>query len=119
MNSKSEQRVRDICLQLPEASEVTTWGDPTFRVRTRIFAMIKRGDGRISLWCKAAPGIQRALIGSAPDRFFRPPYVGHNGWIGVRLDVAVDWDEVADQIADSYCLTAPKSLVAQMGSGDR
>jgi predicted DNA-binding protein (MmcQ/YjbR family) len=107
-------RLREICLALPEAAEKETWGDPTFRVRDRIFAMPKIGVGRLSVWCKAAPGAQDILVGSDPDRFFVPPYVGHNGWIGVRLDVEVDWDELADLLEESYRMTAPKRLSAQL-----
>jgi hypothetical protein len=107
-------RLRAICLDLPEAIEQETWGDPTFRVREKIFAMVKSGDGRTSLWCKAPPGAQDVLVGAAPDRFFVPPYVGHRGWIGVRLDDAdaPDWDEVAGLVAESYRMTAPKRLRA-------
>ena len=107
-------RLRAICLALPEATEQETWGDPTFRVRDKIFAMPKRGDGRLSLWCKAPPGVQGILVGADPSRFFVPPYVGHRGWIGIRLDVAVDWDEVADLVDESYRMTAPKCLLARL-----
>lgn len=104
-------RLRAICLALPEASEKETWGDPTFRVRGKIFAMEKRGDGRISLWCKAPPGSQMVLVGADPERFFVPPaYVGHKGWVGVRLDRAPDWSEVAALVRRSYRLIAPKRL---------
>lgn len=109
-------RLRAVCLDLPEAVEVETWGDPTFRVRDKIFAMLKSGDGRPSLWCKAPPGVQEVLVGAAPVRFFVPPYVGHRGWIGIRLDRAgaPDWDEVAALVADSYRMTAPKRLRAML-----
>ena len=70
-------------------------GYPTFRVRDKIFAMQKRCDGRISLWCKAPPGSQAILVGADAERFFVPPYVGSKGWIGVRLDDKPDSDEVA------------------------
>ena len=112
-------RVRAICLALPEATEQENWGDPTFRVRARIFAMPKRGDGRVSLWCKAPPGMQDVLLGADPERYFVPPYVGHHGWIGVRLDVPVEWDEVADLVLESYRLTAPKRLAALLPSSAR
>ena len=105
-------RLRAICLALPEASEKEAWGDPTFRVRGKIFAMEKRGDGRISLWCKAPPGSQMVLVGADPDRFFVPPYVGHKGWVGMRLDSAPDWVEVAALVRRSYRLIAPKRLAA-------
>ncbi len=112
MPTEPENRLRQICLALPEATEQETWGDPTFRVRGKIFAMPKRGDGRLSLWCKAPPGAQDLLVGANPARFFVPPYVGHRGWIGVRLDSAPDWDEIAELVAESYQRTAPKRLAA-------
>lgn len=105
-------RVRAICLALPEATEKEAWGDPTFRVRDKIFAMEKRGDGRIALWCKAPPGSQAVLVGADPQRFFVPPYVGSKGWVGIRLDKDPDWDEVAKVIKRSYRLIAPKRLAA-------
>jgi hypothetical protein len=83
----------------PKAVEKEAWGDPTFRVRDKIFAMEKRGDGRISLWCKAPAGSQVVLVGADPERFFVPPYLGHKGWVGVRLNHQPDWDEVAAIVA--------------------
>lgn len=109
------ERLRAICLALPEATEKQAWGDPTWRVRNKIFVMEKRGDGRRSLWCKAPPGSQEVLVGSDPQRFFVPPYVGHKGWIGMRLDdvgSAPDWEEVAAIVRRSYRLTAPKGLAS-------
>jgi len=103
-------RLRAICLALPEAMEKEAWGDPTFRVRDRIFAMFKQGDGRPSLWCKALPGSQTVLVGADPERFFVPPYVGHRGWVGMRLDRGPDWNEVVELVRRSYRLTAPKRL---------
>jgi predicted DNA-binding protein (MmcQ/YjbR family) len=107
-------RLRAICLALPEAVETTTWSDPTFRIRGKIFAMEKRGDGRASLWCKAPAGSQMVLIGADPQRFFAPPYVGPKGWVGVRLDDGPDWDEVAALVRRSYRLIAPKRLGASV-----
>ena len=104
------ERLRAICLALPEAAEKEAWGDPTFRVRDRIFAMEKRGDGRVSVWLKAPAGAQEVLVGAAPDQFFVPPYVGHRGWVGVRLDDRPDWEEVAALVRRSYCMTAPARL---------
>lgn len=117
MNDDALERLRAICLALPEATEKLTWEEtPTFRVRDKIFAMYSTDhrDGRVSMWCKAPPGAQEALVGSDPERFFVPPYVGHNGWIGVRFDVAVDWDEVGELATESYEMTAPKRLRALM-----
>ena len=67
--------------------------------------------GRLALWVAAPPGVQAQLAEQEPDRFFVPPYVGHRGWLGVRLDVDVDWDEVAGIVEDSYRQVAPKTLV--------
>jgi hypothetical protein len=108
-------RLRAICLALPEAAEKVAWGDATFRVRDRIFAMIKTGDGRISVWCKAPAGSQQMLVEADPDRFFVPPYVGSKGWVGMRLDNVPDWGEVAKIVRRSYALVAPKRLVALAG----
>lgn len=103
-------RLRAICLALPEAAEREAWSDPTWRVRERIFAMLKQGDGRPSVWLKAPEGSQAILIGADPDRFHRPPYVGHKGWVGMRLDNAPDWGEVDSLIRRSYSLIAPRAL---------
>ncbi len=108
-------RLREICLALPDAVEAGGVGDPSFKVRDKIFAMQHAHEGRASLWCKAPRGVQQILVGGAPERFFVPPYVGHHGWVGAYLDVEQDWDELADLIEESYCMTAPKRLVKQLG----
>ena len=110
-------RLRKLCLKLPEAHEVEAWGEPTFRVKNKIFAMYAHannhhGDGRHAVWCKAAPINQSLMIDAAPDRFFKPPYVGPSGWIGVWLDGKVDWNELPDLLRDAYRMTAPKKLLA-------
>jgi predicted DNA-binding protein (MmcQ/YjbR family) len=108
-------RLREICLALPEAVERETWEVATFRVRDKIFAMQMGYDGRFGMTCKAPPGAQEVLVGAEPERFFLPPYVAHKGWIGVRLeDDDVDWDEVAGLVTESYRMTAPKRLAAQI-----
>jgi predicted DNA-binding protein (MmcQ/YjbR family) len=112
MSKRVTDQLRKISLALPEATEKEAWGDPTFRVKDKIFAMEKRGDGRVSVWFKAPEGSQQVLIGSDPERFFRPPYVGHKGWVGMRLDRRPDWSEVGLLIRRSYRLTAPKKLAA-------
>lgn len=110
------ERLRELCLGLPEATEKEAWGDPTWRVRDRIFAMQKGNydGGRPSLWCKAPAGVQESLVASDQRRFLVPPYVGHKGWVGVYLDGAVDWEELDDLIEQSYRLIAPKRLVARL-----
>ena len=114
MTEDALDRLRAICLALPEATEAGGVGDPTFRVRDKIFAMRHGVDGRSSMWCKAPAGVQDALVGSNPSLYFVPPYVGHHGWVGLWLDVEVDWDEVTDLVTDSYRMTAPKRLAARL-----
>lgn len=112
-------RLRRICLALPEATEKIAWGDPTWRVRDRIFAMQKGNHegGRPSIWLKAPGGAQAMLVEAAPDRFFVPPYVGNKGWIGLYLDGRrVDWNELAALVEQSYRLIAPKRLAARLES---
>lgn len=106
------ERLRAICLSLPDATEKETWGDPTWRVRNRIFAMQKGNyeGGRPSVWMKAPDGGQAVLVGAAPERFFVPPYVGGKGWIGVWLDPAdLDWEELTDLVEDSHAMVARRS----------
>ncbi|GAA2409393.1 MmcQ/YjbR family DNA-binding protein [Actinomadura vinacea] len=107
-------RLRDICLALPEATEKPFGGHtaPSFRVRDKLFVMTSE-DG-LSMMVKGGPGVQEALLAEAPERFFRPAYVGGKGWVGARLDVEQDWDEVAELVEDSYRLIAPKRLAAQV-----
>jgi len=112
-------KLRKLCLALPQAHEVEAWGEPTFRVKNKLFAMFAdasnhHGGGRPAVWCKAAPGNQELMIGVAPERFFKPPYVGPSGWIGIWLDGKVDWAEVADLLRDSYLLVAPKKLADEL-----
>ena len=114
------ENVRAICLAWPESSEKIAWGGPTFRVKDKLFAMYlddHHGDGRIALWVKAPPGVQELLVEAEPESFFRPPYVGPSGWIGIRLDGTVDWGEITDFLADGYRLAAPKRLAAQFDPG--
>ena len=110
MEDEVLERLREICLPLPEAVEAGGVGDPTFKVRDKIFAMRHGMKGRPSLWCKAAPGVQGALVEADPGRFFVPPYVGQHGWVGAYLDGEPDWDELADLVERSYRMTAPRRL---------
>ena len=118
-------RIRDICLALPETSERLSHGAPTFFVRgKRAFLMVltnHHGDGRFAIWCAAADGMQQMLVEADPERFFVPPYVGHRGWLGMRLDRGIDWDELAGIAEDAYVDVAPARLVeaARRATGDR
>ena len=107
--------VREICLALPDTSERPSHGAPTFFVRgKRSFATVwdnHRGDGRYALICAAPAGMQAMLVDGDPERFYVPPYVGHRGWIGVRLDRGFDRGEIAGIIEDGYAEVAPPKLV--------
>jgi hypothetical protein len=109
-------KLREICLGLPETSERLSHGAPTFFIREkRAFVMVMtdhHGDGRFALWCAAPDGMQKMLVEADPERFFVPPYVGHRGWLGVRLDRGLHWDEVAGIAEGAYAEVAPKKLVA-------
>ena len=114
MRKRPLDRLREICLALPQAREKETWEIPTFRVRDKIFTMYVEDDDRPALWCKAPPGSQTILIGADPRRFFVPPYVGHKGWVGMRLDNRVNWREVALLVERSWRMTAPKLLARRL-----
>ena len=112
-------RLRAICTGFPEVIERLSHGAPTWFVRGKSsFVMLwdggHHGDEFPHLWCAAPPGAQAELIEAEPERFFRPPYVGHRGWLGVRLDVGVDWDELAHICEEAYRVVAPKKLVAEL-----
>jgi hypothetical protein len=112
-------RLRAVCLALPEVNERASHGAPTFWVRDKKSFVTLWASGHHSndfphLWCAAPPGEQVALIAAEPDRFFRPPYVGGRGWIGVRLDGQVDWTQIAELCEDAYRAVAPAGLIARI-----
>jgi predicted DNA-binding protein (MmcQ/YjbR family) len=107
-------RLRAICLALPEAAEVVIKRGPTYRINEKIFALDRLVKGRASAWFKAPAGAQGVLIGADPERFFSPPYYGSKGWIGMRLDRRPDWSEVVSLAKRSYCLIAPRRLSATL-----
>jgi len=108
-------RLRQICLALPEAHEVEAWGEPTFRVRNKLFAMhssagTHHGRGRPGVWIASTHVSQDMVLRARPDRYFSPPYVGPSGWIGAWLDKSPLWGEIAELLRDAYRLKAPKKL---------
>ena len=114
-----ERRVRAICLSLPSATEKLSHGAPAFFVQRQFVMLWSDGhhDNRFPhLWCAAPSGAQESLIAAAPDKFFRPPYVGSRGWLGVRLDGRVDWDGVAVLCEEAYRAVAPRRLAALLDS---
>jgi hypothetical protein len=115
-----EKRVRAICMELPEVTEKLSHGAPAFFVKKQFVMLWPHGhhDHQFPhLWCAAPPGAQAELIETEPDRFFRPPYVGTRGWLGVRLDGKIDWDEIAEACTDAYRTVAPKKLAALIDAG--
>ena len=111
------ERLRKVCLALPGATEKLSHGEPTW-FAGKVFCMLSNNhhnDGVVGFWTPAPPGVQQAMVDQEPDRFYRPPYVGHKGWLGVRIDVSdLDWDEIAAIVEDGYRLIAPEKLVKQL-----
>jgi hypothetical protein len=116
-------RLRELCLALPEVTERLSHGEPTWFVRDKkTFVMYAdhHHDDRLGFWCAAPEGVQELLVANEPERFFRPPYVGHRGWLGVYLDTGpLDWDRLAEIVEDAYRMIAPKTLVARLDEQSR
>jgi hypothetical protein len=110
-------RLRALCTALPEVTEKISHGEPTWFVK-KVFVTLAdhHHDDRLAFWCAAPPGVQEELVAAAPERFFRPPYVGGRGWLGVWLDVRVDWAEVAEIVTDAYLVIAPRRLAEEVRS---
>ena len=120
MAKRPLDRLRAICLALPEAHEVEAWGEPTFRVKNKLFAMYASADshhggGRVAVWVKSQHVTQDLMMHHEPERYFKPPYVGPSGWVGIWLDRNTDWKAAADLLRDAYRMTAPKKLAALLG----
>jgi hypothetical protein len=113
------ETVRRICLALPEVNERLSHGAPTFFIRDKkTFATVwdnHHNDQRLGLICAAPVGVQQQLVDEEPDRFYVPAYVGHRGWIGVRIDRKPDWAEIEQILFEAYACVAPAKLVAQLG----
>lgn len=106
------RRVRRICAAMPESTEKLSHGEPTFFVRKKVFAMFANNhhnDGHIAVWIPARPGLQAMLIKASPETFFKPPYVGVRGWVGIELDCISD-EELASHVREAWRLVAPKTL---------
>lgn len=112
------RRLRPICLALPEVNERLSHHTPTFFIRDKkVLCHLwdnHHEDGLLALWCPAPAGVQADMVEREPERFFVPKYVGHRGWVGVRLDIEVDWDEVEEIVTDAYRVAAPASLIKQL-----
>jgi len=111
------ERLRAICMALPEATEKIAWGEPTWRVRGKLFAQLDdhhHGADHLAVWLPAPLGEQEAMIFTDPTRFFRPPYVGPRGWVGVRIDRAPNWTQVATLVEQAYRQVAPPRLLSAL-----
>ena len=111
-NEKHVERVRKICLSLPEVTEKISHGEPTFFVKKKVFAMCSinhHNDGHIAVTVPAAIGVQEALIKASPKKFYRPPYVGVRGWVGIELPKVND-NELAGHLTEAWKLIAPEKL---------
>jgi hypothetical protein len=106
-------------MELPEVTEKIAWGEPTWRAG-KIFAQMDthhHGADHVAVWLPARPGVQEDLVAEDPTHFFRPPYVGHKGWIGARIDNRPDWKTVASLVADAYREVASPRLRALLERG--
>jgi hypothetical protein len=115
-------RVRAICMALPEVTEKLSHGAPAFFVKKQFVMLWAEGHHDHlfpHLWCAAPPGAQESLVASKPKTFFRPPYVGGRGWLGVRLDGRVNWPEVEMVCEEAYRTVAPRTLLALLDATDR
>src|SRR4051812_7348016 len=108
------ERLRRICLALPAVEERISHGEVSFFAGKQFVALDDHHHGadRLAFWCPAPAGVQEQLRAGEPGQFFRPPYVGRRGWIGVRIDLDPDWDEIAAIVRDAYRQIAPKRLLA-------
>jgi len=114
------ERVRRICFTLPETTEKLSHGEPTFFVKNRVFVMFAENhhnDGHIAVWLPVPPGFQTTLIETAPETFFKPPYVGVRGWVGIELDRITDKD-LTYHIEVAWELIAPKRSLASLKAKD-
>jgi hypothetical protein len=117
MTTNPLDRLRRLCLALPETTERLSHGEPTWFIRdkkTFVTYANHHHDDRLAFWCAAPPGSQQAKVASGPERYFVPAYVGHRGWLGVYLDVPVDWTEIEEIVEEAYRTIAPKRLVAEL-----
>jgi hypothetical protein len=111
--------VRNACAALPEVTEKVSHGAPAWFARDRWFvSLLENGHHQNQfphLWCAAPPGVQEELVAAFPERFFRPPYVGHRGWVALRLVPPVDWEGVTALCADGWRTVAPAPLLRGAG----
>ena len=113
-------QLRDICMALPEVSERLSHGEPTWFAGKRSFVMYANyhHGARLAFWCAAPEGALELLMSLKPDKIFKPPYVGVRGWLGVYLDVPLDWNEIEDIVRDAYVKVATPKLLAKLRTAE-
>jgi hypothetical protein len=125
MNLKSDigdtplRRLRRLCNAMPDCEEKISHGEPTFCTYKRVFAMFSNNhhnDGHVAVWLPAPPGMQQALIDDAPETYYRPPYVGSSGWIGIELETIAD-DALEVHIREAWDLIAAKARPKKKAPG--
>jgi predicted DNA-binding protein (MmcQ/YjbR family) len=114
--------VREICLSFPNAEEASSHGSPDFKVEGKSFATFcvnHHGDGRVALWLRSPPGMQRLYTELNPKAYFVPPYVGSRGWLGVELNKSLDWKDIANRVREAYENASPASLTSGLDEAIR
>jgi hypothetical protein len=120
VNDDPLERLRGLCLALPETSERLSHGEPTWFVRekkTFVTYANHHHDDRLGFWCASLPEARDLLVAAQPGQYFRPPYVGYRGWLGVYLDVPADWEMIGALVVEAYRLVAPKGLLRELEAG--
>ena len=115
-------RLRKLCMSFPEVTERPSHGEPAWFIggkKTFVTYANHHHDSRLAFWCAAPEGAQDVLTRAAPERYFRPPYVGPRGWLGVYLDIPLDWEEIEAVVTDAYRTIAPKKLLAMLDARAR
>ena len=117
-DERSIEKLRALCLAFPDANEKISHGEPTWKAgKGKVFAMLDNhhhGSPHLSVWLPQPRDVQATLIEADPERFFRPPYVGVNGWVGVVLDTKPDWDMVEQLVREAFVHVAGKGLLGQL-----
>ena len=102
-------RLRQVCMALPDVTERLSHGEPAWFVRNKLFVTLAdhHHDDRVAFWAAAPQGAQEILVANEPETYFRPPYYGHRGWIGMWLDTPeVDWSAVEARVREAHAVIA-------------
>ena len=121
-DEKTIQKLRELCMSLPDATEKISHGEPTWKAgKGKVFATLDNhhhGAAHLSVWSPMPPGVQQSLVELDAERFFVPPYVGHSGWIGIVLDVKPDWAMVEKLLREAFLHVAGVKLKNRLLAGE-